>query len=65
MTIQEIITKLNNLDGSSKNMSSNQWLAEVSKYENLFVNHPDADNTCTFHGSHTRSSCNWCDCYGS
>ena len=50
MTIKEIITKLNDLDGSSKNMSSNQWLAEVSKYEDLFVNHPEADNTCTYQG---------------
>ena len=50
MTIKEIITRLNYLDGSSKNMSSNQWLAEVSKYENLFVNHPEADNTCTYKG---------------
>ena len=50
MTIKEIITNLNYLDGSSKNMSSNQWLAEVSKYEDLFVNHPDADNTCTYQG---------------
>ena len=50
MTIKEIITKLNDLDGSSKNMSSNQWLAEVNKYENLFVNHPEADNTCTYQG---------------
>ena len=50
MTIKEIITKLNYLDGSSKNMSSNQWLAEVSKYEDLFCNHPQADNTCTYQG---------------
>ena len=50
MTIKEIITKLNYLDGSSKNMSSNQWLAEVSKYEDLFVNHPEADDTCTYKG---------------
>jgi len=50
MTIKEIITKLNNLDGSSKSMSSNQWLTEVSKYENLFVNHPEANNTCTYQG---------------
>ena len=50
MTIKEIITKLNYLDGSSKNMSSNQWLAEVSKYEDLFVNHPEADDTCTYQG---------------
>ena len=50
MTIKEIITKLNNLDGNSKSMSSNQWLAEVSKYEDLFVNHPEADDTCTYKG---------------
>jgi len=50
MTIQEIIKKLNFLDGNSKNMSSNQWLAEVSKYEDLFCNHPDADQTCTYKG---------------
>ena len=50
MTIQQIITKLNDLDGSSKNMSSNQWLAEVSRYEDLFCNHPDADKTCTYKG---------------
>ena len=50
MTIQEIITKLNYLDGSSKNMSSNQWLEEVNKYEDLFCNHPEADNTCTYQG---------------
>ena len=50
MTIKEIITKLNNLDGSSKSMSSNQWLAEVSKYEDLFINHPEANNTCTYQG---------------
>ena len=50
MTIKEIITNLNYLDGSSKNMSSNQWLAEVSKYEDLFCNHPQSDNTCTYKG---------------
>ena len=50
MTIKEIIKKLNFLDGNSKNMSSNQWLAEVSKYEDLFCNHPDADKTCTYKG---------------
>ncbi len=50
MTIQEIIKKLNFLDGNSKNMSSNQWLAEVSRYEDLFCNHPDADKTCTYKG---------------
>ena len=50
MTIEEIIQKLNDLDGASKNMSSNMWLYEVSKYEDLFCHHPDADKTCTYNG---------------
>jgi len=45
MTIQEIIAKLNYLNGNSKNMSSSQWLYEIEKYEDLFCNHPDADKT--------------------
>jgi len=44
-TIQEIIAKLNYLNGNSHNMSSTQWLAEIAKYEDLFCNHPDADKT--------------------
>ena len=44
-TIQEIIAKLNYLNGNSKNMSSSQWLYEIEKYEDLFCNHPDADKT--------------------
>ena len=50
MTIQEIIKKLNELEGASKNMPSNMWLYEVGKYEDLFCNHPDADKTCTYKG---------------
>ncbi len=50
MTIQEIIKKLNDLDGASKNMPSSKWLYEVEKYEDLFCNHPDADKTCTYNG---------------
>ena len=50
MTIQEIIKKLNQLDGASKNMPSSMWLYEVGKYEDLFCNHPDADKTCTYNG---------------
>jgi len=46
MTIKEIISKLNHLNGNSKNMSSSQWLYEIEKFESLFCNHPEADNTC-------------------
>ena len=45
MTIQEIIAKLNYLNGNSKNMPSSQWLYEIDKWENLWSNHPDADKT--------------------
>ena len=44
-TIQEIIAKLNYLNGNSKNMPSSQWLYEIDKWENLWSNHPDADKT--------------------
>jgi len=44
-SIQEIIAKLNYLNGNSKNMPSSQWLYEIEKYENLWSNHPDADKT--------------------
>lgn len=50
MTIQEIIKKLNELDGASKKMPSSMWLYEVAKYEDLFCNHPHADQTCTYKG---------------
>ena len=45
MTIQEIIAKLNYLNGNSKNMPSSVWLYEIEKYEDLFCNHSDADKT--------------------
>ena len=45
MTIQQIIAKLNHLNGNSKNMPSSVWLYEIEKYEDLFCNHPDADKT--------------------
>ena len=45
MTIQEIIKKLNYLNGNSKNMPASVWLYEIEKYEDLFCNHPDADKT--------------------
>jgi len=46
MTIQEIISKLNYLNGNSKNIDSNIWLDQINKYEDLFCNHPEASNTC-------------------
>ena len=45
MTIQQIIAKLNHLNGNSKNMPASVWLYEIEKYEDLFCNHPDADKT--------------------
>ena len=45
MTIQEIIKKLNYLNGNSKNMPASVWLYEIEKYEDLFCNHPDANKT--------------------
>ena len=45
MTIQQIISKLNYLNGNSKNMPASQWLYEIEKYEDLFCNHPDANKT--------------------
>ena len=53
MTIQEIIAKLNYLNGNSKNMPSSQWLYEIEKYENLLCNHPDADKTRFVENSQT------------
>jgi len=45
MTIEQIISKLNYLNGNSKNMSSSQWLYQIEKYEDLFCNHPHANKT--------------------
>ena len=45
MTIQEIIAKLNYLNGNSKNMPSSEWLYEIEKYESLWCNHPDNHKT--------------------
>tara|TARA_R100000353_G_C6422443_1_gene173598 strand:+ start:240 stop:428 length:189 start_codon:yes stop_codon:yes gene_type:complete len=50
MTIKEIISKLNFLEENSKMFqlanSKQVWLNEVNKFESLFCNHPEADNTC-------------------
>jgi len=52
MTILEIIKKLNYLNnGASKKMSSYQWLQEIEKFEDLFCNHPEAGDTCTYKGN--------------
>ena len=53
MTIQEIIAKLNYLNGNSKNMSSSQWLYEIEKYETLWCEHPDNHKTRFVDDSHT------------
>ena len=45
MTIQQIISKLNYLNGNSKNMSSSLWLHEIDKYETLWCEHPDNHKT--------------------
>ena len=45
MTIQEIIAKLNYLNGNSKNMPSSLWLSEIEKYETLWSEHPDNHKT--------------------
>ena len=45
MTIQEIISKLNYLNGNSKNMPSSLWLSEIEKYETLWCEHPDNNKT--------------------
>ena len=45
MTIEQIVEKLNYLNGNSNKMPSSQWLYEIEKYENLWCNHPDADKT--------------------
>ena len=50
MTIKEIITQLNHLEDNIKNYSKTDWLYQINKYEDLFVNHPEADNTCTYKG---------------
>ena len=47
MTIQQIIARLNYLEDNSKQIQADKgtyyWLQEVSKWEDLFTWHPDAD----------------------
>ncbi len=52
MTIEEIITKLNYLNGNSQNMSASQWLHEIDKYETLWCERPDNHKTrfVNYHG---------------
>jgi len=47
-TIQEIITKINYLEDNIKNYSKTEWLYQINKYEELFTNHPEANNTCCY-----------------
>ena len=48
MTIQEIISKLNHLEDNITNYSETDWLYQIAKYEDLFVNHPNVDDTCCY-----------------
>ena len=50
MSIQEIIKNLNCLEDNSKQIQASKgdqyWLQQLSKYEDLFICHPDVDKTC-------------------
>jgi len=50
MSIQELIKKLNYLEDNAKQIQASRgdqyWLQQVSKFEDLFTWHPDADKTC-------------------
>lgn len=50
-TIKEIITRMNYLEDNGKQIQKEKgdyyWLSEVKKWGDKFVNHPDADETCT------------------
>lgn len=49
MTIQELIKKLNYLEDNAKQIQASKgdqyWLQQLSKFEDLFTWHPDADYT--------------------
>tara|TARA_R100000234_G_scaffold87287_1_gene55865 strand:+ start:72 stop:278 length:207 start_codon:yes stop_codon:yes gene_type:complete len=49
MTIEEIITRLNYLEKNAKQIQKERgnyyWLQEISKWESLFIYHPDSDKT--------------------
>ena len=50
-TVKEIIDRLNYLEDNANQIQKEKgnyyWLQEVSKWEDLFVWHPDVDSTCT------------------
>jgi len=50
-TVKEIIDRLNYLEDNANQIQKEKgnyyWLQEVSKWEDLFTCHPDADSTCT------------------
>tara|TARA_R100000773_G_scaffold29992_1_gene25711 strand:+ start:1039 stop:1260 length:222 start_codon:yes stop_codon:yes gene_type:complete len=54
-TIKEIITRINYLENNGKQIQKEQgdnyWLKEINYWERLFVNHPEADDTCTYKGN--------------
>ena len=47
-TIQEIIKQLNWLEDHAKEIPQSTWLYEIGKWEDLFSNHPEVDNTCCY-----------------
>ena len=58
-TIQEIITRYNELENTKVNLgrprTEAEWL-ETQKLEEEFPHHPDADDTCTYKGNFVMKS---------
>ena len=58
-TIQEIITRYNELENTKANLgrprTEAEWL-ETQRLEEEFTNHPDADDTCTYKGKFVMKS---------
>ena len=58
-TIQEIITRYNELENTKANLgrprTEAEWL-ETQRLEEEFANHPDADDTCTYKGNFVMKS---------
>ena len=58
-TIQEIITRYNELENTKANLgrprTEAEWL-ETQRLEEEFTNHPEADDTCTYKGNFVMKS---------
>ena len=58
-TIQEIITRYNELENTKANLgrprTEAEWL-ETQRLDEEFTNHPDADDTCTYKGNFVMKS---------